>query len=278
MTSIATIPAPNAGVTTPAQRIENKLIEMEERIAAFCPPGMTPASVRHSVMMALGANRSLLDAKWETVVMSAVVITQWGLEIGRTAYIIPYKGVATPVADYKGYIELMLATRLVKHVNAKEIREADSFEYTEGDTPTLIHRPHWKDRNSPIVGAYCSIPTVAGGVIQEVMNVDEIETIRKGSHQWNPNKVRDLPYWYARKCPLRRAAKSAPKSPRLALLARYDYDDTPSEEVLDALSSGQAPQLTDGSPSYETTTQAPPIASPANGYGAADAQDVGEIL
>jgi phage RecT family recombinase len=279
MTAVtAPVQDPRPAALTPAQRIETKLIDMEERLAAFCPPGMTPASVRHSVMMALGANEKLLEAKWQSVVMSAVVITQWGLEIGRTAHIVPYKGVATPVADYKGYIELMVATRLVKHVNAKEIREADVFEYTEGDHPLIVHRPHWRDKNGPIIGAYCSIPTVMGGVIQEVMNADEIEAIRRGSHQWNPNKVRDLPYWYARKTVIRRAAKSAPKSPRLALLTRLDYDDVPTEEVLDTLSSEQPPQLTDGAPSYDATTRAPAIAAPANGYGQGDATDVEDIL
>jgi phage RecT family recombinase len=277
MTVTAPVQDPRPALT-PAQKIEAKLIEMEERIAAFCPPGMTPASVRHSVMMALGANRSLLDAKWESVVMSAVVITQWGLEIGRTAHIVPYKGVATPVADYKGYIELMVATRLVKHVNAKEIREADHFEYQEGDHPLIVHRPHWRDRNGPIIGAYCSIPTVMGGVIQEVMSADEIEAIRRGSHQWNPNKVRDLPYWYARKTVIRRAAKSAPKSPRLALLTRLDYDDVPTEDALDTLSSGAMPQLADGAPHYDEPTRAPAIAQPANGYGADDATDLEGIL
>ncbi|MBX9857405.1 MAG: recombinase RecT [Gemmatimonadaceae bacterium] len=261
-----------------ATRIEHKLIEMEERIAAFCPPGMTPASVRHSVMMALGNNRSLLEARWETVVMSAVVITQWGLEIGRTAHIVPYKGVATPIADYKGYIELMMATRLVKNVNAREIRELDQFEYEDGDQFRLLHRPHWRNKNSPIIGAYCLVPTVAGGVIHEVMSLDEIEAIRKNSHQWSPSKVRELPYWYARKTVVRRTAKSAPKSPRLALLAQMDYDTTPSEETLDRLTSAEPPQLGAGAPVYEPTRQAPAIAQPANGYGDGEPEDIGGLL
>jgi phage RecT family recombinase len=270
MTAV-TAPVQNPGTTqvatTPAQKIEAKLIAMEERLAAFCPPGMTPASVRHSVMMALGGNPKLLEAKWETVVMAAVVITQWGLDIGRTAHIVPYKGIATPVADYKGYIELMIASRLIKHVNAKEIREADYFEYHEGDKPVILHTPNWKSKTGPIIGAYCSIPTVAGGIIQEVMNVDEIEAIRANSFQWNPNKMRELPYWYARKTVIRRAAKSAPKSPRLALLTRLDFDDVPSEEALDTLSSGDVPQLAAGAPNYEPAESPAPIAQPSNGYG-----------
>lgn len=261
-----------------ATRIEHKLIEMEERIAAFCPPGMTPASVRHSVMMALGNNRSLLDAKWETVVMSAVAITSWGLDIGRTAHIVPYKGVATPVADYKGYIELMMATKLVKNVNAREIRELDHFDYEDGLNFRLTHRPHWRDKNSAIIGAYCLVPTVAGGVIHEVMSLDEIEAIRRSSHQWNPNKVRDLPYWYARKTVIRRTAKSAPKSPRLALLTTLDYDDTPTEETLDKLVSGDVQQLTAGAPVYEPARPAPAIAQPTNGYSDGDAEDIGGLL
>jgi len=248
-----------------AHKIETKLVEMEERLKAFCAPGMTPAAVRHAVMMSLGANPRLLEAKWESVVMSAVVITQWGLEIGQTAYIIPYKGVATPVADYKGLIELMMATRLIKHVNAKEIREADHFEYNEGDRPLIIHRPDWRDKNGPIIGAYCSIPTIAGGVIQEVMNVDEIEAIRRNSHQW---KGGPLAYWYARKCPIRRAAKSAPKSVRLQQLLRFENDaGDPSEEAMDLISGGDMAALNAGAPVYDQRESTAPIAQPSNGYG-----------
>lgn len=258
-----------------AQKVEDKLVEIDDRLAAFCAPGMTPAQVRHSVMMSIAGNPKLLDAKWESIVLSAVVITQWGLDIGRTAYIIPYKGVATPVADYKGYIELMMATRLVKHVNAKAVREADFFEYEEGDVPRIVHRPHWRDKTSPIIGAYCSIPTVAGGTVQVVMNVQEIEAVRSKSHQWSSGP---LPEWYACKTPLRRAVKFAPSSPRLALLARMDYDDKPSEETLDRLSTGDVQQLTAGAPVYEPARPAPAIAQPANGYGDGDAEDIGGLL
>lgn len=258
-----------------AQKVEDKLVEIDDRLAAFCAPGITPAQVRHSVMMSIAANPKLLDAKWESIVLSAVVITQWGLDIGRTAYIIPYKGVATPVADYKGYIELMMATKLVKHVNAKPIREADFFEYDEGDAPRIVHRPHWRDTTSPIIGAYCSIPTVAGGIIQVVMNVAEIEAIRSKSHQWKDGA---LQAWYACKTPVRRAVKFAPSSPRLALLARMDYDDTPTEQTLDELTSGNIPQLGAGAVIHEPVHQAPAIAQPTNGYGDGEPEDIGGLL
>lgn len=255
-----------------ARELQTRLKRMRDRIEAFCPPGMTPEMVIHSVMIALQTNDKLLQAEPSSVILSAIQITQWGLQIGQTAYIIPYKGVATPVADYKGYIELMMATKLVKHVNAKAIRQSDEFEYTEGDVPLIVHRPNWRDKNSPIVGAYCSIPTTAGGVIQEVMNVDEIESIRKSSHQW---KGGPLPEWYARKCPIRRATKYAPKSARLQSVMQFEDDfGNPSDQAMDLMSGSAAAALNagpaaigsqDGAPSYVKDPVGAPIAS-ADGY------------
>lgn len=253
-----------------AMAIHQRLTKLEDRIASFCPPGMTPQMVLHSVMIALQGNPKLLEATPDSVVMSALTITQWGLQIGQTAYIIPYKGVATPVADYKGYIELMMATRLVKHVNAKAIREADQFEYEEGDRPQIIHRVDWKNKTSAIIGAYCSIPTTAGGIIQEVMNVDEIEKIRAKSHQW---KGGPLPEWYARKSPIRMAAKYAPKSPRLQQALQFEDDaGNPSEEAMDLMVGNQPAALSagasvgEGAPSYVREPVGAPIAT-AQGYG-----------
>lgn len=255
-----------------AMEIHQRLTKLEDRIQSFCPPGMTPQMVLHSVMVALQGNPKLLDASPDSVIMSALTITQWGLQIGQTAYIIPYKGVATPVADYKGYIELMMATKLVKHVNAKVIRDGDEFEYLEGDNPIIVHRPNWRNKNASIIGAYCSIPTTAGGVIQEVMNVEEIERIRASSHQW---KGGELPEWYARKCPIRRAAKYAPKSARLqGLLAFEDDAGNPNEGALEELQRGDGALAlgqgaADGAPSYEQARAGAPIAS---GYG-----DIGDM-
>lgn len=268
-------PAPNISPAKAAgRRVEEKLIELEERIAAFCPPGMTPGMVRHSTMVALGSNAALLKVDPMSVVMSAIIITQWGLQIGQTAYILPYGGVATPVADYKGYIELITATRLVKNVNAKEIREADVFEYTEGEP--IVHRPHWRDKTGPIIGAYCSMPTVAGGYIQEVMNVQEIEAIRAKSFQWSPSKHRELPYWYARKTAVRRAAKSAPKSARLQYLVNYEDDaGNASEEAMDLVSSGNLDALPAGSaPEYAAPATSAPVQNATAGYGVAEEDSV----
>lgn len=252
-----------------AMEIHSRLTKLEDRIASFCPPGMTPQMVLHSVMIALQSNAKLLEASPDSVIMSAMQITQWGLQIGQTAYIIPYKGVATPVADYKGYIELMMATKLVKHVNAKAIRQADDFDYVEGDAPLITHRPSWQDKKSPIIGAYCSIPTTVGGVIQEVMNVDEIEAIRAGSHQW---KGGALPEWYARKCPIRRATKYAPKSARLQQAMQFEDDfGNPSELGMDLMSGspqaalGAGVAVTDTAPSYVKDPVGAPIAN-GNGY------------
>jgi recombinational DNA repair protein RecT len=78
-----------------------------------------------------------------SVFMAVAKIAQWGLEVGETAHLVPFGAECTPVADYKGLAQLVIASGLVKQVEAHCVYEKEPFKLTLGTTTELEHHPIW---------------------------------------------------------------------------------------------------------------------------------------
>lgn len=202
-----------------------------DRIEAFLPEGVSLQRVAAALRLEAMKNPMIADCTPASLIQSIGRIMQWQLEIGVTAYIVPFKdrkkGVTEAVAvmGYTGMAELMVASGSVRAVQAKAVHEHDFFEYEQGLDAKLRHIPdsHPATRG-PLVGAYC-ILRVRGGDVFDYMGIDEIEAIRAKSKQWGPDKVRECPDWYAMKTIVRRTSKLVPKNPRLArVMAAIDED------------------------------------------------------
>ena len=241
-TAVAT-QAPDEGKSFAVALIERH----GSRIAAFLPAGVSLDRVVAALRLEAMKNPQIADCTPASLIQSIGRIMQWQLEIGVTAYIVPFKdrkkGITEAVAvmGYTGMAELMVASGAVRAVQAKPVHANDFFEYEQGLTPTLRHIPdaHLATRG-PLIGAYC-ILRVRGGDVFDFMGIDEIEAIRAKSKQWGPDKVRDCPDWYAVKTIVRRTSKLVPKTPRLArALATIDeaLDLEPEQHV--AAPSGTA--------------------------------------
>jgi recombinational DNA repair protein RecT len=162
------------------------------------------------------------------VLLAVAKIQMWGLEIGSTAHLVPFGTTCTPVADYKGLAELMVASGVARLVEAHCVYEKEGFRLKRGTTTEIEHQPiaDPKQRGA-MIGAYAIVHVRGGYPLVEYMAVSDIEAIRQEkSFQW---KKGPLPEWYARKTVIRRVAKYVPKNPRLAkILAEID-----AEEVID---------------------------------------------
>lgn len=204
------------------------------------PRGYEPERLVTGALVAATRNPELLKCDPTSIAVALATVAQWGLDLGTTAHLVPYGRQCTPVADYKGYIELMVAAGARK-VEAHEVREGDAFEYAFGTNAYLRHTPKAK-QGAPITHAY-AVVTLRGGVEQfEVMTAEEIEEIRAKSKGWAKGQ---LPAWYARKTVIRRCAKYVPKTVRLSAALAADelepiaVDITP--ETLEALEPKRTP-------------------------------------
>ena len=182
------------------------------RLTPLLPDDLTIEKLQQIVFFESKKNPALLDCSPETIVSAVARALRSGLELGDTAYLIPYGKTCTFVADYKGLAQLMIASRAVRAVEMEAVREKDEFSFELGLNAHLRHRP--AAAGGKITHAYVILRLPGGMSTFKVMTAEDIEAIRlKHSKQW---KSGPLPAWYATKTVLRQIAKTMPKDKRLA--------------------------------------------------------------
>jgi len=143
---------------------------------------------------------------------------------GRKAHLIPYGKVCKLIVDYKGLVDLARRSGEIADIHADVVCENDFFEYSFGTNGNLEHKPAIKEKGV-VIAAYSYVKLKDGSSSYEVMNLEEINAIRKrskasGSGPW----VTD---WneMAKKTVFRRHSKWLPVSSELMKSAvDKDYD------------------------------------------------------
>ena len=127
-------------------------------------------------------------------------------------YLVPYGSTLNFMASYKGMIKLAIkyATRPIKSIYAKVVREGDTFEETIVNGEPTINYTAKPFNTGEIIGVFAVCQFADGGIQYEVMTRDDVEQCRKSS------KAKNSPAWgnfwaeMAKKTVLRRLAKSLP--------------------------------------------------------------------
>jgi recombination protein RecT len=89
-------------------------------------------------------NPSLLNCAPESLFGCTIAAAQMGLQLGGAlgqCYLIPFKGRATLVPGYKGYIQLVNRSGQVGVINAFTVYDRDTFSYEFGTQPKVTHKP-----------------------------------------------------------------------------------------------------------------------------------------
>ncbi|HET8777930.1 MAG TPA: recombinase RecT [Candidatus Limnocylindria bacterium] len=216
--------------TTAVARVETPhpvMLAVESNAAnlePLLPDGVTLRRVMSALWAAAQKNPDILQAEPNSVVASLAKILQWGLEVGHTAHILVFKGVATPCADYKGLAELIVYSGAARSVVTHCVYEGEPFRYRETATgPDLEHLPTTVGRPGKLLGAYCLIRETAYLSRVKYMTVEEVDRIRlKYSKQWSKGACEP---WYAEKTALRQAVKLISKNPKLAKVLAIVEDE-----------------------------------------------------
>lgn len=269
--SQATVAAPAA-----APRTEEKLgyldqiLEATEMHRQLTPllPGINESArdeeyerVAATVRLYARANPKILQCTRESIELAIMKVAQWGLSIGDTAHLVPfnvnvagknqrpiYESRLTPIADYKGLIQLMIETKVVRFVEAHCVYEKDEFDCVLGSDRHLHHRP-WAvpgDRGK-LRGAWVMFHLPFNVPVWDYMRLDEIDEIRmQYSKQWGKTWTESekkagrsgaCPGWYAKKCIIRQGSKLVPKDRRIAKAMSTIRDEERTEygEELDKI-------------------------------------------
>lgn len=165
----------------------------------------------------------------ESVMASIMEVATLGLSLSKTnsyAYLTPRKNKrwidnreqyvweCVLVPGYRGLLKLGTDGGGISHVVADVVYEKDFIQYEQGTSPTLIHRPHIFGDRGRKIGSYC-VTTLANGEKQVTfMTAEEIEAVKAKSDNtesaYSPWKWMEGEMW--KKCPIRRAYKTWPRS------------------------------------------------------------------
>jgi recombination protein RecT len=146
--------------------------------------------------------------------------------LNNEMYLVPYGSTLNFMPSYTGMQKLCMrySTRPIKSLYAKVVREGDEFseEIVNGE-PSVTFKPK-AFNNGKIVGAFAVCLYKDGGMVYEVMSLQELEQCRRSS------KAKNSPAWdrftqmMYRKTVLRRLTKAVP----------IDMDD----KLADAMNAG----------------------------------------
>jgi recombination protein RecT len=229
------------------RRLDNNRVKIETVIPD--KKLMTVDRFVQQALIAMSKNPAIMSCDTNSVFHSVFALASLGLDPSGnlgSGYLVPFKGVCTPVPGYRGLIDLAVRSAEVKGIKAELVFWGDEFDIEEGDRPRLWHKPKLpqsKEEEAEFVdfrrwdnvrGAY-AVAKLPGGHTQfTFMPFRDLEVVRarapggnSAKTPWAPESSSGSRMEMYKKTPIRRICKQLPLSPVKAtlLLRAIDMDD-----------------------------------------------------
>lgn len=205
-------------------QIKNGLAKMESQFAKALPGHITPARFVRTAQTAVSMTRNIERLKDQASLYGAVTnAAADGLILdGReAALVIDYNGVASYRPMMRGLLKLAHNSGQIKSLVVELVREADEFVYRPTDAVEPIsHSIDLRQVRGEVYAVYAMAVMVSGGIVFDVMTVEDINRIRDRSDAYRAfkaGKIKSTPWstdWseMARKTVFRRLSKYLPAS------------------------------------------------------------------
>lgn len=226
-------------MTSPQPRtLKQSLEAVREQIAAVCPPHIKPERVIRMALLAAHKNADILKCSQDSVLFSVIQIASWGLEIGRTAHLVPFGTTCTPLIAVSGIAQAIIQSGEVMSIDARVAREGEHFRVLYGTKPDIEHEPIIGNTGE-IVAFYAVFTLPDGSKKFEVMSKAEVDKVRASSRSGanGPWKT-----WYdemGKKTVVKRGAKLIPMTERVSDI--IDADNAEYETDAGVVPTHQAP-------------------------------------
>ncbi|MDP3909434.1 MAG: recombinase RecT [Gemmatimonadales bacterium] len=219
------------------KRFLGALGRSEDAVARFCSAMMSWAQRTPDLFDCLRTTKGRAS-----LISSVLAAANVGLSLdGVTgqAYILPFKQrdvgmTATLIVGYRGMVQLMYRSGLVRAVNARAVFEGEPFEYELGIAKVCRHRPQsrrgrlWIPDLAKVTNVYAYFETTSGGTEFEPMTWGEVLEIKKMSRgaeskfsPWNSPQASTV-IAMGLKTVLRRLAKWAPMAAQVQRVIASD--------------------------------------------------------
>lgn len=204
--------------------LEGRREEFERALVGRVDPGLFIQMVAQAFL----GDPKLQRCSFLSLYVGAMEAATLGLRIdGEEGTLIPYRDKDTGTVDaqfqpgYQGYVRLMLRAG-AKKVESRIVKSGDDFSYGYGLEPWLRHTPAFSEDQGETTHAYGIVWLPDGEKQFEVMDLAELEKVRKTSKAPNSPAWRSWTDQMYRKAPLRRLRKFVELSPEASAAFRKD--------------------------------------------------------
>lgn len=188
----ATVPAAGrAPAVTAAQRRDNDALDfvrgqlkaLEPSVGRALPTGIKADRFLRVVLTEISKKPSLATCEISSIFGAVMTAAQLGLEFGPLghAYLVPFKGKASLIVGYKGYIDLARRSGQLRSIVARPVYAKDHFEFELGLNDSLVHRPTLEGDPGPAVAYYGIARLQEGDPIITVLSPADVERFRQRS-------------------------------------------------------------------------------------------------
>jgi recombination protein RecT len=232
------------------QSIQDMLERNKTQIAMALPEHVKPERMIRVVVTSLRRVPALTKCSVPSLISCIFQAAQLGLEVDNGlghAYLIPFGQECTLIVGYKGMVDLARRSGQVSTIKAVAVHKGDFFEWEEGLSPKLIHKPKPDNHKAEIVFVYAVCKLRDGSSQFEVMSFGQIKEIQAKSRSGKSGPWVSNFEEMAKKTVIRRLFKMMPVSVEIQRAVSIDEQqdsgvaqlfDTPTEDFAAMLVSG----------------------------------------
>jgi len=120
------------------------LTQMEKQMKMALPNHIPPEKINRVIITEVQKNPKILKCTRSSILTAVMEACQLGLvpnSVQGLAYLVPYGNRCQLITGYKGLISLALQSGRLASIWGRIVREGDLFEYEEGTSPYIKHKP-----------------------------------------------------------------------------------------------------------------------------------------
>ena len=206
-----------------ANTLKKLMASCKSEIEAALPKHVSPERMMRIALTEARKIPKLLECDQGSFLGAVIQASQLGLEPGgalQHCYLIPYGREVQFQVGYRGMLALAMRAESVSHVTARAVHEGDQFDWELGLNENLIHKPC--NKPGELTHVYAVVFLKNGCKMFDVMNMEEIENIRKSSKAGNNGPWKSHFEEMAKKTVIRRLFKYMPVSIELTTAVNLD--------------------------------------------------------
>ena len=218
------------------EMLNGRLVTIEDAL----PKDLNRQRFIQNALTVVSENKNIQQFPQEQILAGLVKGAVLGLDfMNHEAYLVAYGQQLSFQLSYRGAVKLAKKYSIepIKGVHADVVREGDDFSYEVKDNKTVINFKPLPFNKGEVVGAYAYVEFENGDVIAELMNIDELEAVRKKSKMGNGGAWKDWVNEMRKKVVIKRLMKHIDlemESPQQRTI--YDDDEaiaTEPEEIIE---------------------------------------------